>query len=156
MGVNSSGGIRFKDCFITIDEINPDASFSPNNPLMNIGRNIENQQGAVQPGTGGGVGIDNFVVRYNEIPYPSAGVSGEMWTTVSINAESAYGLPVEARIRGITLILPRTNVTGPNGASDGYVVNRNGNVGGTTIVQGVNATTLDSGTKLLNVSETQP
>lgn len=147
--VNSSGSTIFKDCWITIDDTNPDPSFSPSNFLLNLARTQETQQGEQQPGTGGGVGVFNFRIQYDAIPY---GDTDAIWGGVAINAEAAWGLPVNAHIYGLDFQVPRTDVA--FGANTGYIVNRNSGAGGTTIVSGITGDTLDTGTKLLNVTET--
>lgn len=149
---NTSGGVLFKDCYVVIDDTNPNASFSPDNFLMNINRTIEDQQGSPQAGTNGGVGVMDFSIIYNAIPYASDGVSGEIWKQVGVTPGS-QGI-VGAKINGVHFQVPRTNVTQNNGYTDGYVVNNNA-LATDTIVSRVSGSTLDSGTKLLGVTETE-
>lgn len=153
--VNTSGSVSFRDCSVVLDNINPPESFSPNNPIFNLNRAIETQQGSVQPGTDGGVGISNFSVEYREIPYPNNGASGEIWSCLVVN-NHPYDVPVRADIRGLTLTLPRTNVTRAGGGTVGYVLDVNGHIENQD-VYGVTATQIDGGSKFTNnVTEVVP
>jgi hypothetical protein len=134
---NSSGSSIFKDCYVTIDDVNPDTAFSANNPIVNINRTIEEQQGTPYTASNGGVRVQDMTVTYNEIPYPS---TDRIFNTITV-APPYQGIAVKAEIKGITVTVPRTNVTTPNA---GYVVRSDAP---DTTVTGMVATTLDSGSK---------
>ncbi len=112
---NSSGATLFKDCFVEWTDENPDPAWSQFNPLINCNRTVEEQAGAQYPGTNGGVGVRNFTATYRVVPYPD---TNRIFQTISV-APGVHGIATDADIRGVTLVVPRTNLTTP---SDGYLV----------------------------------
>lgn len=112
---NSSGGTLMKDCWVDWTDVNPDPAWSQFNPLMNINRTIETSQGSPQANAVGGVGVINFRANYLAIPYPD---TNRIFNTINVSTGS-HGILTGAKIRGVTLTVPRTNVTTPN---FGYIV----------------------------------
>lgn len=135
---NASGAVSFRNCSMVWDDVDPDPSFSQYNGLLSLTRTIEDQQGSAQTGTQGGIGVDNFSVTYNAIPYPE---TNRIFNTVLVSP-GIYGIPTAPVIRGIHLTVPRTNVTAPNA---GYLVRSDES--GTTVT-GITGDTLDTGSAL--------
>lgn len=149
---NASGKIKFIDCNCTYDsadyETEGASSWSINNPIININRIIENQQGTPQTGTEGGCLVYNFDMAYEALPR----VASQRIFKCIIVGGGIRGISTDARIRNVSYTNPFLASTDGNGNAVGYVISGDANTLGANadqlIVSGiVNATTLNTGLK---------
>lgn len=112
---NTSGATLYKNCYVIWTDDDPPTAFSQYNAMLSITRTIESQSGAPIAYAVGGIGVINFVVDYRVIPYAN---SNQIFNTILVSPGD-QGIPTNAKINGVTLIVPRTNVTTPNA---GYII----------------------------------